>query len=182
MGFESDAMWGPLNDAEWGTHDPYALAEHLKGVSLYVSSGSGLAGPNDIPSGIPGVSTNWAGMALEVLSRVSSLQFVAKLNKLSIPVQVNYRPSGTHSWPYWDFEMRQSWPQAAAALGWRPPSRSAPRRVRFCLWHWRNHGWGVPDPGVRGGRWCGAGFQGRPGVLVAGGWGASGGWNDRRRI
>ncbi|WTL36219.1 alpha/beta hydrolase-fold protein [Nocardia sp. NBC_01503] len=116
-GFESDAMWGPLNDAEWGTHDPYALAEHLKGVSLYVSSGSGLAGPNDIPSGIPGVSTNWAGMALEVLSRVSSLQFVAKLNKLSIPVQVNYRPSGTHSWPYWDFEMRQSWPQAAAALG-----------------------------------------------------------------
>lgn len=116
-GYDSDAMWGPATDAEWASHDPYALAEKLKGASLYVSSGSGLAGVHDIPSGIPGVSTNWEGMALEVLSRFSSQQFVAKLNKLSIPVSVNYRPSGTHSWPYWDFEMRQSWPQAAAALG-----------------------------------------------------------------
>ncbi|MFB7720770.1 alpha/beta hydrolase-fold protein [Nocardia sp. NPDC056100] len=116
-GYDSDAMWGSINDAEWGTHDPYALAEHLKGVSLYVSSGSGLVGVYDIPSGIPGVSTSFTATALEMLARVSSLQFVAKLNKLSIPVQVNYRPSGTHSWPYWDFEMRQSWPQAAAALG-----------------------------------------------------------------
>ncbi|WP_067696409.1 alpha/beta hydrolase-fold protein [Nocardia jejuensis] len=116
-GFDSDAMFGSATDAEWAAHDPYALAERLKGVSLYVSSGSGLAGARDIPRGIPGVSTNWVGMALEVLSRFSSQQFVAKLNKLSIPIQVNYRPSGTHSWPYWDFEMRQSWPQAASALG-----------------------------------------------------------------
>lgn len=116
-GYNAEAMWGAPTDAEWAAHDPYSLAERLRGVSLYVSSGSGLAGPRDIPSGIPGVSTDWAGMALEVLSRFSSQQFVAKLNKLSIPVQVNYRPSGTHSWPYWDFEMRQSWPQAAAALG-----------------------------------------------------------------
>ncbi|MFB8007979.1 alpha/beta hydrolase-fold protein [Nocardia sp. NPDC056000] len=116
-GYDSDAMWGPITDAEWGTHDPYALAEHLKGVSLYVSSGSGLVGVGGIPPGIPGVSTTFTGTALELLARISSTQFVAKLNKLSIPVQVNYRPSGTHSWPYWDFEMRQSWPQAAAALG-----------------------------------------------------------------
>ncbi|GAB4582340.1 hypothetical protein Ntsu_01720 [Nocardia sp. IFM 10818] len=116
-GYDADAMWGPPGDAEWAAHDPYSLAEKLRGTSLYVSSGSGLAGAYDIPSGIPGVSTNWAGMALEVISRFSSQSFVAKLNKLSIPVSVNYRPSGTHSWPYWDFEMRQAWPQAAAALG-----------------------------------------------------------------
>ncbi|MFE3228093.1 alpha/beta hydrolase-fold protein [Nocardia sp. NPDC059228] len=116
-GYNADAMYGPPTDAEWESHDPYALAEKLKGLSLYVSSGSGLAGIHDIPAGVPGVSTNWVGMALEVLARFSSQQFVAKLDKLSIPVQVNYRPSGTHSWPYWDFEMRQSWPQAAAALG-----------------------------------------------------------------
>ncbi|MTE12045.1 hypothetical protein GLP40_04475 [Nocardia sp. CT2-14] len=116
-GYNADAMYGTSTDAEWQSHDPYALAEKLKGLSLYVSSGSGLAGVRDVPSGVPGVSTSWTGMALEVLSRFSSQQFVAKLNKLSIPVQVNYRPSGTHSWPYWDFEMRQSWPQAASALG-----------------------------------------------------------------
>lgn len=116
-GFDANAMWGPPTNAEWSEHDPYQLAPKLKGISLYVSAGSGTTGAYDKPSDIPGISTNYAGMGLEMLSRLTSQNFVDKLNKLSIPVQANYRPSGTHSWPYWDFEMRQSWPQAAAALG-----------------------------------------------------------------
>ncbi|QIS08098.1 alpha/beta hydrolase-fold protein [Nocardia arthritidis] len=116
-GFDANAMWGPPNGPEWAGHDPYALADKLKGVSLYISSGSGATGPFDQASAIPGVSTNFAGMGLEILSRLTSQNFVTKLAKLSIPAQVNYRPSGTHSWPYWDFEMRQSWTQAASALG-----------------------------------------------------------------
>ncbi|MBF6223816.1 esterase [Nocardia abscessus] len=116
-GFDSAAMWGPQTGPAWEAHDPYALADKLRGVSLYVSSGSGAIGPYDQALGIPGVSTNVAGMGLEILSRLTSQNFVTKLSKLAIPAQVNYRPSGTHSWPYWDFEMRQSWTQAAAALG-----------------------------------------------------------------
>ncbi|WP_406239114.1 alpha/beta hydrolase-fold protein [Nocardia sp. NBC_01009] len=116
-GFDSAAMWGPPTGPEWDGHDPYALAEKLKGISLYVSSGSGAIGPFDQAAVIPGVSANLTGMGLEILSRLTSQNFVTKLSKLTIPAQVNYRPSGTHSWPYWDFEMRQSWPQAAAALG-----------------------------------------------------------------
>ncbi|MGV9674505.1 alpha/beta hydrolase-fold protein [Nocardia sp. NPDC003482] len=116
-GFDADAMWGPPTSPEWEAHDPYALADKLKGVSLYVSAGSGTTGAHDRPSDIPGVSTNYAGMGLEILARLTSQNFVDKLNKLSIPVTVNFRPSGTHSWPYWDFEMRQAWPQAAGALG-----------------------------------------------------------------
>ncbi|MFI9634692.1 alpha/beta hydrolase-fold protein [Nocardia sp. NPDC051929] len=116
-GFDSAAMWGRQTDPEWEAHDPYVLADKLRGVSLYVSSGSGAIGPYDHALGIPGVSTNIAGMGLEILSRLTSQNFVTKLSKLAIPAQVNYRPSGTHSWPYWDFEMRQSWTQAASALG-----------------------------------------------------------------
>ncbi|WP_459954918.1 alpha/beta hydrolase-fold protein [Nocardia sp. IFM 10818] len=116
-GFDSTAMFGPPTSPAWKEHDPYELADKLKGVNLYVSSGSGTAGATDPPADIPGLTTNYAGMGLEVLSRLSSQNFVAKLQKLSIPVQVNYRPSGTHTWPYWDFEMRQSWPQTATALG-----------------------------------------------------------------
>ncbi|MGK8510954.1 alpha/beta hydrolase-fold protein [Nocardia asiatica] len=116
-GFDSAAMWGPQTSPAWEAHDPYALADKLRGVSLYVSSGSGAIGPYDQALGIPGVSTNIAGMGLEILSRLTSQNFVTKLSKLAIPAQVNYRPSGTHSWPYWDFEMRQSWKQAASALG-----------------------------------------------------------------
>nr|WP_239476462.1 alpha/beta hydrolase-fold protein [Nocardia arizonensis] len=127
-GFDSAAMWGPPMNEQWRDHDPYALAEKLKGVSLYISSGSGTTGPYDQTAGIPGISTNYAGMGLEILSRLTSQNFVTKLADLAIPAQVNYRPSGTHSWPYWDFEMRQSWPQAAAALGvdpGKPPCDSA---------------------------------------------------------
>ena len=127
-GFNPVAMWGPPSGPEWAAHDPYVLADKLAGVSLYVSSGSGMTGPYDQPSGIPGVSTNFAGMGLEILSRLTSQNFATKLNKLGIPAQINYRPSGTHSWPYWDFEMRQSWPQAATALGTdvdKPPCNAA---------------------------------------------------------
>ncbi|MBJ8346247.1 alpha/beta hydrolase-fold protein [Antrihabitans sp. YC2-6] len=116
-GFNSGAMWGPPTSPQWAAHDPFQLAEKLRGLSIYVSSGSGSTGPYDAPSAVPGISTNFAGMGLEILSRLTSQNFATKLNKLSIPAQINYRPSGTHSWPYWDFEMRQSWPQAATALG-----------------------------------------------------------------
>ncbi|MFD0362090.1 alpha/beta hydrolase-fold protein [Nocardia sp. GCM10030253] len=119
-GFDSTAMWGPPTSPEWEGHDPYALADKLKGISLYVSSGSGATGPFDQVASMPWMSTNVTGMGLEILSRLTSQNFVTKLGKLTIPAQVNYRPSGTHSWPYWDFEMRQSWPQAAAALGVDP--------------------------------------------------------------
>lgn len=115
-GYDADAMWGnPTNDA-WAQHDPYLLADKLKGVSLYISSGSGTTGPYDQPSGIPGISTNYAGMGLEILSRLTSQTFTTKLSKLNIPATVNYRPSGTHSWPYWEFELHQLWPQLAGAL------------------------------------------------------------------
>ena len=115
--FNSAAMWGPPSNPQWAAHDPYTQADKLKGVSLYVSSGSGTTGPYDQPSGIPGVSTNYAGMGLEILARLTSQTFATKLNSLGIPAQINYRPSGTHSWPYWQFELHQLWPQLANALG-----------------------------------------------------------------
>ncbi len=119
-GFDANLMWGPPTSPEWEAHDPYALADKLKGMSLYVSAGSGTTGTFDKPSDIPGISTNYAGMGLEILARLTSQNFVDKLNKLAIPATVNFRPSGTHSWPYWDFEMRQSWAQAASSLGVDP--------------------------------------------------------------
>nr|WP_246600997.1 alpha/beta hydrolase-fold protein [Skermania piniformis] len=115
--FDSHAMWGPKTGPEWPAHDPYVLADQLRGVSLYLSSGTGLAGQSDQVNGVPGVTTNLAGVGLEVLSRLTTENFATKLQKLGIPAEVRYRAAGTHTWPYWDFEMRQSWPQAAAALG-----------------------------------------------------------------
>ncbi|MCE5290638.1 MAG: esterase [Nocardiaceae bacterium] len=116
-GFTTENMWGKPEDPDWAAHDPYVNADKLRGTALYVSSGSGSTGAYDTPTNIPGVSTNTPGMGLEILSRLSSQNFATKLNELAIPAQVVYRPSGTHTWQYWDFEMRQSWPTVANALG-----------------------------------------------------------------
>ncbi|WP_186290565.1 alpha/beta hydrolase-fold protein [Gordonia zhaorongruii] len=116
-GYDSRKMFGPPSDPAWKAHDPYLLAKELKGTSLYISSGNGVVGPHDKPSDIPLLATNYSGVGLEVLSRVTSQQFAAKLNKLGINGQAVYRPSGTHTWPYWEFEMTQAWPQVAGALG-----------------------------------------------------------------
>lgn len=116
-GFDSRNMWGAPSSDNWAEHDPYVLADKLKGVSLYISSGSGTQGPYDQPSGIPGLSNNLAGTGLEILSRLSSQVFATKLQKLGIPAKTVYRPSGTHSWPYWQFELHELWPQLAGAIG-----------------------------------------------------------------
>ncbi|PYE18477.1 S-formylglutathione hydrolase FrmB [Williamsia limnetica] len=116
-GYDSAKMFGPPTAAAWKEHDPYVLADKLRGTSLYVSSGNGLVGQYDTPSTIPGLATNYAGVGLEVLSRVTSQQFASRLNQLGVRAQAVYRASGTHTWPYWQFEMEQAWPQAAGALG-----------------------------------------------------------------
>lgn len=116
-GYDSIKMFGTPTNPAWKEHDPYELADKLRGTSLYMSSGNGMVGPYDKPSDIPMLATNYSGVGLELLSRVTTQQFASKLNRLGIPGQANYRASGTHTWPYWQFEMTQAWPQAAAALG-----------------------------------------------------------------
>lgn len=116
-GYDSMKMFGPPSDPAWAEHDPYLLVEQLRGTSLYISSGNGVVGQHDKPSEIPLLATNYSGVGLEVLARTTSQQFATKLNQTGIPAQAVYRPSGTHTWPYWEFEMKQAWPQAASALG-----------------------------------------------------------------
>jgi len=116
-GYDSEKMFGKPSDPAWQEHDPYLLADKLQGTSLYISSGNGVIGPHDQPSDIPLLATNYAGVGLELLSRVTSQQFAIKLAEEGVAARVVYRPSGTHTWPYWQFEMQQAWPQAASALG-----------------------------------------------------------------
>ncbi|MFN8053835.1 alpha/beta hydrolase-fold protein [uncultured Gordonia sp.] len=116
-GYDSQKMFGLPSNPAWREHDPYLLAEQLRGTSVYISSGNGVVGPHDKPSDLPLLATNYSGVGLELLSRVTSQQFASELNRKGIPGQAVYRPSGTHTWPYWQFEMTQAWPQAASALG-----------------------------------------------------------------
>ena len=116
-GYTAEDMWGPAGSERWTEQDPKLHVSELRGTSLYVSAGSGNTGPWDQPSGLPGIPANFPGYGLELLSRMTSQTFVNKAREAGVSVTANFRPSGTHTWPYWQFEMTQAWPQYAAAVG-----------------------------------------------------------------
>ena len=116
-GYPAENMWGPLGSPRWQEQDPKLHTEKMRGQTVYVSAGSGNTGPWDQPSGLPGIPTNFPGYGLELLSRMTTQTFVNRAREAGVNVTANFRPSGTHTWPYWQFEMTQAWPQYATAVG-----------------------------------------------------------------
>ncbi|MBC3178203.1 alpha/beta hydrolase-fold protein [Corynebacterium lujinxingii] len=114
-GYNAEAMWGPLGSQDWIDHDPKLGIENLKDMTVYVSSGSGRDDFGNAESVAKG-RANAAGMGLEVISRLSTQTFVDYASRTSVKPIVRFRPSGVHSWEYWQFEMAQAWPYIANAL------------------------------------------------------------------
>ncbi|OLR93352.1 alpha/beta hydrolase [Actinokineospora bangkokensis] len=106
-------LWGdPWSQrARWTDHNPAAKVEKLRGIKLFISSGNGDLGPLD-PDG-----SGIVGGLLESQSLNNSKSFVDKLNKAGIPVTTDFYAPGTHSWPYWQQELKKSWPMLASGMG-----------------------------------------------------------------
>lgn len=114
-------MWGPQGSATNRWNDALLNAEKLRGTEVYVSNGSGLAGYWDLPSsprfkGAPpaavaaGVAVvTVEGGAIEAATNVCTHNLKAKLKKLNIPADFNMRHTGTHSWGWWQDDLRESW-------------------------------------------------------------------------
>lgn len=115
--YSATQMWGPYQSANWQAHDPKLHVQRLAGKSIYVSAGSGNTGPYDKPSEVDGIPQDHAAYALEILAQLTSKTFVSSAQEAGVPVTAKFRPSGTHSWPYWQFEFNQSLPQILKALG-----------------------------------------------------------------
>ena len=108
-------MWGEPGSQDWIDHDPKLGIENLKDMTVYVSAGSGrddFGTPDSVAKG----KANPAGVGLEVISRLSTQTFVDYASRTSVKPIVRFRPSGVHSWEYWQFEMAQAWPYMANAL------------------------------------------------------------------
>lgn len=123
-GYNAWNMWGPAGSARWKENDPKLNVGDLKGTSLYVSAGSGNTGQWDKPStSNPRFPENPAAFGLEALARMTSETFVQSARRAGVEVTTRFRDSGTHSWPYWQFEMSQAFPQMADALQLAPEDR-----------------------------------------------------------
>jgi S-formylglutathione hydrolase FrmB len=104
------AIWGDPERAgsAWARHDPTELAARLRGTPLFVSAGDGRAGPLDTADG--------HGDAIERTVARESRAFVQRLRRLRIPMHTDFYGPGTHTWPYWQRELRRALPTLTSAL------------------------------------------------------------------
>jgi S-formylglutathione hydrolase FrmB/alkylhydroperoxidase family enzyme len=103
-GVPPNSMFGDrvTEEINWAAHDPATLAGNLRATDLYIYTGNGMPGPLD--SGPP----NPGAMGIEGLVAHDSDYFHRRLQSLGIPsLYDNYGP-GTHTWPYWARDLRES--------------------------------------------------------------------------
>ena len=117
-------MYGPPGDPLWAANDPYVHADKLRGLPMYISSGSGLPGKYDVPGGeytLPGVDgfvdQVVLGGVIEAGTNACSHNLKARLDQLGIPATYSFPPTGTHSWGYWEDDLKNSWPVLSGPLG-----------------------------------------------------------------
>jgi diacylglycerol O-acyltransferase/trehalose O-mycolyltransferase len=109
------ALWGDpvLQRDIWAAHNPYDLAPLLRGTKLYVAAGNGEPGPLDDP-----VTTGPLD-AVEVLIGGMNTAFTQRLKELGIEATVNLYGPGSHTGPYYDRSLRESFPMLMKAIGVR---------------------------------------------------------------
>ncbi|MEU4832135.1 alpha/beta hydrolase-fold protein [Streptosporangium sp. NPDC023615] len=102
-------VWGdPREDREvWERHDPYHLADRLRGVRLYVASGDGGRRDGEL-----------FGDLTEELAHKAALAFTGRLEALDIPFEPHFYP-GRHDMTYWNGELRRALPMLLRSVGAR---------------------------------------------------------------
>ncbi|NNH75156.1 esterase family protein [Nocardia uniformis] len=124
-GGDTENMYGPAGAPAWSENDPVLNAHGLRGLDLYLSTGNGLPGVHDTLdnrySGGTGTNTLAnqliVGGLIEAATNFCTRNLKAELDSLGIPATYNFRPSGTHSWGYWNDDFIDSWPVLARGLG-----------------------------------------------------------------
>ncbi|MCU1640682.1 MAG: Diacylglycerol O-acyltransferase [Nocardia sp.] len=116
-------MWGADDNPLWAANDPTINAERLRGTNLFISTGTGIPGIYDMPGGkfrmekpADTAETVALGAFIEANIDASTHTLQDRLDQLHIPATFVYRSTGTHSWGYWQDDLKTSWPVLAAGL------------------------------------------------------------------
>lgn len=112
-----NSMWGPAGSESWNYNDSFAQVKNLEGQAMYVSSGSGLLGQWDVDSSpftgeaVPTWVSIVSGGVIEGAVNMCTHNFHNKLKQEGVSGDqvFNFRPNGTHSWGYWQDDLRGSW-------------------------------------------------------------------------
>jgi S-formylglutathione hydrolase FrmB len=127
------STWGPrpTEEVRWRAHNPWDLAGNLRGLQVTLRTGNGLPG-GDYGGGDPVETACW---------RMSSSMH-ERLDSLDVPhVWDDYGP-GSHTWPYWERDLRRTLPDLMAAFE-NPPGSPARFAYRAVEPSYRVFGWRV---------------------------------------
>jgi S-formylglutathione hydrolase FrmB len=128
------AVWGPRATEQivWRAHNPWDLAENLRGVNLTIRTGNGMPGGPYGPS---------SGMDIvEYAVHQMSVSFHRRLTQLGIPsIWDDYGPGG-HLWPYWERDLRQTLPTFMSVFAHPRPAPSSftfkAAEPRYAVYGW----------------------------------------------
>jgi S-formylglutathione hydrolase FrmB len=135
-GVPPNSMFGPRQSEEinWAAHDPATLAANLRNTNLLMYTGNGQPGPFDT---VP----NPGAMAIEAGVHELTQLFHDRLQALGIPSFYDDYGPGTHSWPYWARDLRESIARVMSDFQHPAP---APRSFsytsadpRYAIYGWR---------------------------------------------
>ncbi|MDO4909534.1 MAG: alpha/beta hydrolase family protein [Corynebacterium sp.] len=116
-------MWGDMNSDTWRYNDIFANIEKLRGQTIYVANGSMTFGPYDLVGspflweGVTSIDSVVNGGIIEGVSNICAHNFQAKLKQANIPATFDFTAVGTHSWGYWQDDLRRSWNTIGPAIG-----------------------------------------------------------------
>jgi len=123
-----DTPFGPraTQEIRWRAHNPWDLAANLRGLRLVLRTGDGAT----------------TGDAVETVVHRMNVSFHDRLDALGIASTWDDYGPGTHTWPYWQRDLRETLPQIMATFA-HPPA--PPRRVTFRAVEptYRAYGWRV---------------------------------------
>jgi diacylglycerol O-acyltransferase / trehalose O-mycolyltransferase len=108
---DAAAIWGDdgAGNSTLADTNPINDVADLKGTDLYISFGNGEPGPLDPPNTDFDQLEAWVGEGDE--------HFLGALDAAGIPATTDAYGAGTHSWNYWDRELRNSLPLLMDAVG-----------------------------------------------------------------
>src|SRR4051812_4902701 len=121
------------DEVRWRGHNPWDLAENLKGLSLTLRTGNGAPGGPGGDSGDP----------VEAEVHNESVNMHNRLVELKLPHVWDDYGAGGHAWYYWQRDLRQTLPGIMKTFA-KPPARPASfdfRAVepRYWVYGWRVH-------------------------------------------
>jgi S-formylglutathione hydrolase FrmB len=151
-GPDGHCTWGDpyTQRVVWEDNDPTFLASNLRGTPLWLAAGNGEPGPLDPslvpdPNNVGGSLSSDGGVAAAAATEMEIWQmtksFVKALNAAGIPHTDYFYGAGTHSWPYWQRDLKDFLVWLQPYIGHPLP---APRTfsyrtadASFSAWGWR---------------------------------------------